>query len=114
MASFSKCIGSVLTGLAALTLLFQPQALGQNCNLNSQTQAKFAPGYGAKLIMNGLKTPRHMLFDTLGNLLIVEQSGGGVRQVKLTESNGLPCVASSKQIIADSSVSGPQAGCTIY
>ncbi|RDL38689.1 Soluble quinoprotein glucose dehydrogenase [Venustampulla echinocandica] len=104
MASISKCIGSALTGLAALALLFQPLALGQNCNLNSQTQAVFAPGYGAKLIMNGLKTPRHMVFDTLGNLLVVEQSGGGVRQIKLTDNNGVPCVASSKQIIADSSL----------
>jgi len=55
--------------------------------------------------MNGLKTPRDMVFDSQGNLLIVEQDSAGVRLVKLTDGGGTSvCVASSKQLIADSSV----------
>jgi glucose/arabinose dehydrogenase len=74
---------------------------------------KFAPvvaaGYTAKVLMNGLKTPRGMIFDSQGNLLIVEQGGAGVRLVKLTDGDGTNvCVASSKQLIADSSV------CNLY
>lgn len=55
--------------------------------------------------MNGLKTPRGMVFDSQGNLLIVEQGGAGVRLVKLTDGEGTNvCLASSKQLIADASV----------
>jgi TrAA12-like len=64
-----------------------------------------APGYTATVLMNGLKTPRDLIFDSQGNLLIVEQGGAGVRLVKLTDNGGTNvCVASSKQLIADATV----------
>ncbi|KAF4619014.1 hypothetical protein G7Y89_g14831 [Cudoniella acicularis] len=61
-----------------------------------------ASGYTAKVVMNGLKTPREMVFDPLGNLLVVEQGGGGVRLIKLTDNGGTDvCSASSKTLIND-------------
>jgi glucose/arabinose dehydrogenase len=94
--------------ILALTsaLLLSPSLAQTTC---ATVSPKYAPvvaaGYNAKVLMNGLKTPRGMLFDSQGNLLIVEQGGAGVRLVKLTDGDGTNvCVASSKQLIADSSV----------
>jgi hypothetical protein len=57
--------------------------------------------------MNGLKTPRGLIFDTLGNLLVVESGGSGVRYTKLIDNGGTNvCVASSKQLIPERAVSG--------
>jgi hypothetical protein len=57
--------------------------------------------------MNGLKTPRGMVFDLQNNLLVVESGGAGVRYIKLTDNGGTNvCVASSKQIIPERGVSG--------
>lgn len=94
--------------ILALTsaLLLSPSLAQTTC---ATVSPKYAPvvaaGYNAKVLMNGLKTPRGMLFDSQGNLLIVEQGGAGVRLVKLTDGDGTNvCVASSKQLIADSSL----------
>ena len=106
MPSLSNAVYTILASLATVGLLLQPQALAQTCtSLTAQYPASFAEGYSAKLLINGLKYPRDMKFDTLGNLLVVEQGGAGVRQIKLTDDGTNVCVASSKQIIDDASVS---------
>jgi glucose/arabinose dehydrogenase len=62
-------------------------------------------GYTATVIMKGLKTPREMVFDPLGNLLVVQQGGGGLVRVVLTDNGGLDvCSASSKTLVADATV----------
>jgi hypothetical protein len=89
-----------------LFLLFQPYVLGQACTAPAaKYPATFAGGLSAKVLINGLKNPRSLKFDTLGNLLVVEQGGAGVRQIKLTDDGTNVCVASSKQIISDNTVS---------
>ena len=94
--------------ILALTsaLLLSPALAQTTC---ATISPKYAPvvtaGYTAKVLMNGLTAPRGMLFDSQGNLLIVEQGGAGVRLVKLTHGDGINvCVASSKQLINDPSV----------
>lgn len=55
--------------------------------------------------MNGLRTPRGIIFDNQGNLLTTEQGGYGVRYIQLTDNGGINvCVKSNKQLISDSSI----------
>jgi glucose/arabinose dehydrogenase len=55
--------------------------------------------------MNGLRTPRSIVFDNQGNLLAAEQGGYGVRYIQLTDNGGTDvCVKSNKQLIADSAL----------
>ncbi|KAI1775919.1 soluble quino protein glucose dehydrogenase [Hypoxylon cercidicola] len=80
-------------------------AKGQSCTpLQPATELKVAEGYTAQVILNGMRYPRGLVFDTAGNLLISEQGGSGVRRVVLTESGETVCVASSKQLIPDASL----------
>lgn len=80
----------------------------QSCaGVDSQFTPEMASGYTAQLVMNDLKAPRDMVFDKLGNMLVAEQGGEGVRYIKLVEIDGAVCVASSKILIADASVGCP-------
>ena len=91
--------------LTAVLLLPSASAQTACTPISPRIAPVVAPGYTASVLMNGLKTPRGMLFDSQGNLLIVEQGGAGVRLVKLTDGGGMNvCVASSKQLIADATV----------
>jgi glucose/arabinose dehydrogenase len=104
MASFLSL--KSLNILALTTILLLPHALAQTtcASIAPKIAPVVAAGYTAKVLINGLKTPRGMLFDSQGNLLIVEQGGAGVRLVKLADGGTSVCVATSKQLIADSSV----------
>lgn len=63
-------------------------------------------GYTATVIANGMKQPREIIFDPLGNLLVLDQGGVGVRWVPITDNGGLDvCGGTSKIIVSDSSVS---------
>ncbi|KAI0377373.1 soluble quino protein glucose dehydrogenase [Hypomontagnella monticulosa] len=80
-------------------------ASAQACTpLTPSAQLKISDGYTAQVILNGLKYPRDIVFDTAGNALVTEQGGAGVRRVVLTESDGNVCAASSSQLIADASL----------
>ncbi|KAI1076853.1 soluble quino protein glucose dehydrogenase [Whalleya microplaca] len=94
MASFSI--------LGALGLLVST-VVAQNCTaIDPSAPLNISNGYTAQVILNGLNLPRDILFDTAGNLLIVEQGGDGVRHVVITESaDGNVCVESSAQLIPD-------------
>ncbi|KAF3065050.1 putative nhl repeat-containing protein [Daldinia childiae] len=84
--------------------LFLSAANAQNCTpLTPSAQLKISDGYTAQVILNGLRVPRNIIFDTAGNLLVSEQGGAGIRRVVLTESDGNVCVASSAQLIPDTS-----------
>ncbi|KAL0944378.1 nhl repeat-containing protein [Colletotrichum truncatum] len=86
--------------VAIISAAVFPGTVAQCPNLTPVSQPSLAQGYAAKLVMNGLKTPRGLIFDKLGNLLIAEQGGSGVRYVKLTDNGGVNvCVASQKQLI---------------
>lgn len=95
---FSSIVSSLLTA----AVLFQSVA-AQGCTaITPKFAPKVASGYTASVILNGLSSPRGMIFDSVGNLLIVEQGGKGIRIAKMTADG---CVASSKQLIDDRSVS---------
>ncbi|KAK1640991.1 soluble quino protein glucose/sorbosone dehydrogenase [Colletotrichum phormii] len=103
---------------AAGAALFSTVA-AQCANLTPVAQPQLAPGYTSKLILNGLSRPRSLQFDTLGNLLIAEQGGTGVKYVKLTGNGGVNvCVASQKTLISNANLAHGLAlsadGKTIY
>ncbi|KAF2011650.1 soluble quino protein glucose dehydrogenase [Aaosphaeria arxii CBS 175.79] len=90
--------------MAIAALIVQVSA--QNCaTINPANPATFASGYSGKVLMNGLRQPRGLIFDNEGNILTTEQGGYGVRYIKLTDGGGTDvCVASNKQLIADSQI----------
>ncbi|KAJ8082675.1 hypothetical protein PM082_008531 [Marasmius tenuissimus] len=95
-----------MTGLVSLVnaaLLILPQVAAQYCQtINPAFPPVMADGYESRVVMNGLKAPRHLVFDPLGNLLIAEQDEVGIRYAKLTDNGGLDvCVESSKVLIPD-------------
>lgn len=98
-------VKSLVAVVAALGAALLPAVAAQCANLTPVSQPQLAPGYSAKLILNQLSDPRSLQFDSLGNLLIVEQGGTGVRYVKLTDKGGVNvCVSSQKQLIPNGNV----------
>ncbi|KAH7310054.1 soluble quino protein glucose/sorbosone dehydrogenase [Rhexocercosporidium sp. MPI-PUGE-AT-0058] len=96
-----------LSTLAIVLTVFTTSSNGQTCANISPAQGApvAAPGVQTRVVINGLKSPRGMVFDTAGNLLVVEQGGGGIRYIKLTDNGGINvCVASSKTLIADNTL----------
>ncbi|KAF5373049.1 hypothetical protein D9758_001600 [Tetrapyrgos nigripes] len=82
------------------------QIAAQSCPTIDPAHAPvMATGYESRVVLNGLKSPRHLVFDTLGNLLIAEQDQVGIRYVKLTDNGGLDiCAESSEVIIPDTTL----------
>jgi hypothetical protein len=103
MSSYSP--KPIMASVAVMAILL-PAILAQTCqNIAPKYDPVMAPGYASKVVLNGLKNPRGIVFDTLGNLLVVEQAGGGIRQIKFTDNGGINvCVNSSKTIITDTRV----------
>lgn len=95
-------IRALIVVLAALN----PVLYAQTCATITPAQAPtFATGYSGRVVMNGLRTPRSIIFDNQGNLLTTEQNGYGVRYIQLTDNGGTDvCVKSSKQLIADNTI----------
>ncbi|KAF2026812.1 soluble quino protein glucose dehydrogenase [Setomelanomma holmii] len=83
-----------------------PSVLAQSCaTINPVQTPSFASGYSGRVVINGLRTPRGIIFDNQGNLLITEQGGYGVRYVQLTDNGGTNvCVKSNKQLIAEDTI----------
>ncbi|KAL6705283.1 hypothetical protein ACN47E_007093 [Coniothyrium glycines] len=92
------------TALAVATLI--TTATAQTCSAINPAQAPaFASGYSGRVVINGLRTPRSIIFDNQGNLLTTEQGGYGVRYIQLTDNGGTNiCAKSNKQLIADSTL----------
>lgn len=93
----------LLFAFAALTTT----TVAQSCaTINPAYAPTWGAGFSGRVVMNGLKSPRGMVFDSLNNLLVVEAGGAGVRYVKLTDNGGTNvCVGSSKQLIPERGVS---------
>ncbi|KAF1840796.1 soluble quino protein glucose dehydrogenase [Cucurbitaria berberidis CBS 394.84] len=76
------------------------------------------PGFRVEVVANGLRSPRGILFDSEGGLLVVEQ-GHGISRLRLTGDG--PCVrvdGAVQSVVADSSLSHgialTQDGRTLY
>ena len=68
-----------------------------NCPTNlkaSYPAPVVADGWSAQLIVQGLKSPRSVLFDTAGNLLVVDE-GSGIVHLQFTD-HGSTCLEVSK------------------
>lgn len=74
-----------------------------------------AAGWRAEVVASGLSSPRGILFDSEGAMLVVEQ-GSGVVRVRLNEEAG-SCVridGDKETVIEDSSVSLELDACCVY
>ena len=98
-------ISQLSSGLAVAGLLV-PGALAQSCiSATPKVEPVVADGYEARVILNGLKNPRHLVFDGEGNLLVAQQGGVGINRVVLEESaDGEVCATSSEVLISDAAV----------
>ncbi|KAG4414324.1 hypothetical protein IFR04_012531 [Cadophora malorum] len=103
MVSFVRAVVIVAMSYVATAL---PQLEKRACaTINPTARPNMASGYTALVVMRGLRTPREIIFDQVGQLLVVEQGGGGVRLIKLTDNGGTDvCVASSKTLINDATL----------
>lgn len=59
-------------------------------------QPSVAPGYQVNVVASGLTEPRGIIFDSEGNLLVVQQ-GKGVSRLRLTNDEG-PCIRVDGQV----------------
>lgn len=80
-------------GLWQVIVLAQSNTISSTCRTSSLSYAVpvVASGWQAQLVATGLESPRSILFDTNGHLLVV-QSGHGVLNLELTDSGGT-CVS---------------------
>ncbi|KAK3341988.1 soluble quino protein glucose/sorbosone dehydrogenase [Lasiosphaeria hispida] len=63
--------------------------------VTKQSNQKMASGYTSSVLATGLKTPRGIVMDTEGALLVSEQQGGAVRRLTLKEVGSNVCVDSN-------------------
>jgi len=87
--------------VSLVTILSIPQAVAQCPNQAEPANGApvLAEGYEAKLLVGGLKTPRGIIFDSEGNLLVVETAAAGIRRIELEDKGGMDvCVSNSTQI----------------
>jgi glucose/arabinose dehydrogenase len=95
--------------LTFVGLFFASSVIAQKgCSVNlppATTAPIVASGFTARVFANGLTKPRGMVFDTEGNLLVV-QNGRGIIAIKLKDDGG-SCVsaAGTQSVVADTSVS---------
>ena len=76
--------------LYASSLLLASSAAAQSvtCNLEPSYAAPvMSNGWESKLIATGLRSPRSILFDSEGALLVVER-GSGIKHLRLADGNG--------------------------
>jgi hypothetical protein len=98
---------SLIQSLSSLTFLIAYAAAQTSCS--SAISAKYpapsvAAGYHANLIANGFTSPRQILFDSAGNLLVVE-SGKGITGLTLNDAGGSCLSVKSKAtVVSDSTV----------
>jgi len=89
-----------------LGVVLASTATAQTClTPTSRFNPQMATGWTANLLINGLKAPRTMVFDQLGNMLVLEQ-GTGVKQIKFAAPGcDYVCAVSSQTVLTDPTVS---------
>jgi hypothetical protein len=63
-----------------------------------------APGFAARIVASGLTLPRGIIFDTAGNLLVIEQGRGVTAYTLDNAGGGCLSVKSTTVVVQDSSV----------
>ena len=100
--------GRLCATLCAAASLWAATASAATCSttLTSKAAPVVANGYSARLVATNLTRPRSLLFDSAGNLLVV-QSGKGIASLSLRDDGGT-CVTvagSPQDVVLDRSVS---------
>jgi hypothetical protein len=105
MTRIQSSMATVLAVWGMLVLPMLPIVAGQ-CTATKSNQ-KMASGYTSNVLITGLKSPRGIVFDSEGALLVAEQQGGSIRRLTLKDDGTNVCVDSNKVLIADGGVSEP-------
>ncbi|KAK5998494.1 L-sorbosone dehydrogenase-like protein [Cladobotryum mycophilum] len=88
--------------LGAIGLLAS-QASAACAGLKTASSPVTAPGIQYKVIANGLGSPRSVVIDTLGNLLIAQTKPGAIQRLVLDKGEGLDvCVQSTTKLVSNS------------
>lgn len=96
---------AALTGLASIAAILPHAAAHCQDAQPRNGNPTMASGYQSKVLVSGLRSPRHMVLDTDGNLLVAEQEGGGILRIVLEDNGGLDvCVGSSERLISNDQV----------
>lgn len=91
-------------------MLFISGAVGASTCFTSLKPTNFikpsvASGYEVALVATGLAKPRSIVFDTLGNLLVVQQGVGIVNLVFQDDGGTCLSVKSNRKVISNSDAS---------
>lgn len=100
-------LASSLAIFCAVTVNAQTTTTSSTCSsalTPSYPSPSVAAGYTARIVANKLTKPRDILFDTEGNLLVV-QAGKGITSLTFKDDGG-PClsVAQTRDVVLDSGV----------
>ncbi|KAH8724611.1 hypothetical protein GQ44DRAFT_255310 [Phaeosphaeriaceae sp. PMI808] len=94
-------MGPYSTVILALGVL-APSVFAEPCATIAPVQVPtFASGYSGRVVINGLKSPRSIIFDNQGNLLATEDGGYGVRYIQLNDNGGTDICAKSNKLLID-------------
>jgi len=93
--------GSFVTLLIASTSLAQEICKGSFPQLDPTIVAK---GFTTYVLARNLSSPRGIIFDKEGNLLVLERSKG-ITALKLKDDNNCMSVASKTAVVTDENVS---------
>jgi glucose/arabinose dehydrogenase len=96
---------SLIAALAATAHLITGASAACATTIKPTAVPVVADGYEVQVVATNLTTPRGIVFDTKGQMIVVEQVTG-MRVLKLTD-NGGACVTTSEYVtlIVDDSVS---------
>jgi glucose/arabinose dehydrogenase len=88
-----------------LTGLFASNSVAQSCKSSyAETDPTIiAPGFSAYVLARNLKSPRGLVFDKEGNLVVLEKSKG-ITTIKLREDGGCPSIEYRATIVNDITV----------
>jgi glucose/arabinose dehydrogenase len=109
MKASSRAVKLLWVALAATSTALaepSPAAAAATCSTpdSSVPAPSTAPGYKVRLVATDLDEPRGIIFDTAGNLLVIERDSGLV-SLKLSEKNNCITVADKTTLLDDGSVS---------
>lgn len=92
---------------AAFEALLHPIVTAATCNLKpSYSTPVTSNGWQAQLVATGLSNPRSILFDSKGNLLVVQQ-GAGVVHLTFDDGGNACLDVSKKTFLINSTVVSP-------
>jgi glucose/arabinose dehydrogenase len=98
----------LLAAFAVLWAWIAQEVAAQSCiAATGRFQPKMGTGYKSAAIATGLQSPRHIVIDAAGNLLVAEGNSGSVRRLVLKETGDTVCVVSNTALTNDRSVMQP-------